>query len=148
MFACGDIVVCFEDVCAVSLRVAIQHPPREHDQTPAVPRGVNDLAFPVIITKQLFVDFRQRFEEFRLKQIVSDSAERFLRDVAVSFCGPCVPVSDPVVVVANDDGIVGQIQQARLLGELLFVALALAQIDDGGLVEQGAICYRRGDRCT
>ena len=85
---------------------------------------------------------------FRLEQIVGHFAERFLRHVAVSFCGACVPVSDSVVCVANDDGVVGQIQQARLLGELLFVALAFAQINDGSLVEQGAICYRRADRCT
>ena len=75
-------------------------------------------------------------------------AQCFLSRVAVNFCRAFVPVSDPVVFVANNDGIFAQIQQPRLLGQTLFVALALGQIDDGGLIEQGAISRRRSDRCA
>ena len=116
IFARSDIVVCFEDIRAVSSRIAVNRPAREHDQTAVVPRGVNDLALPVIITKQFLVDFRQRLGVFRFQQIVDHSAKRFLRRVTVKFCCPSVPVSDPIVCIANDDGVVSQIQQPRLLG--------------------------------
>src|SRR5437660_2652693 len=35
-FACGDVVVCFQHVRAVSLRIAVQCPTREHGQASAV----------------------------------------------------------------------------------------------------------------
>src|SRR5206468_12100441 len=83
-----------------------------------------------------------------LQQVVRFFSGRFLPFVGIDFWRSFVPVGNPVVRVANEDGIVAQIQQARLLRELLFVALALAQIDNGGLKEQGAISCRRGDRRT
>ena len=144
-FARSDIVVCFQDIHAISLRVAVKRPAREHGQTAAVPRGMNDLAFPVISTKQLLVDLRQRLGMFRFQQIVGHLAECFLWRVAVNFCCASVPINDPIICVPNEDGVIGQIEQARLFGELLFVAFALAQIDNGGLKEQRAVSRRRSD---
>ena len=52
-------------------------------------------------------------------------AERFRQRVAVDFRRPFIPISNPIVYIANDDRIVAQIQQSRLVGQLLFVAPAL-----------------------
>ena len=51
-------------------------------------------------------------------------AQRFLSRIAVKLRRPFVPVGDPFVSVANDDGIVAQIEKPRLLAKLLFVTLA------------------------
>ena len=71
------------------------------------------------------VNSGQRLGVFCLQQIVANFAEHFRQRVPVNFRRPFVPVSNPIVYIANDDRIVAQIQQSRLLGQLLFVALAL-----------------------
>src|SRR5205809_2307021 len=40
-FAFGDIIVCFQNVRAVSLRIAVQRPPREHGHASAIAPRVN-----------------------------------------------------------------------------------------------------------
>ena len=62
---------------------------------------------------------------FRFQQIMAHLAERFRQRVAVDFRRPFVPISNPIVYIANDDRIVAQIEQPRLLGQLLFVTLTL-----------------------
>ena len=79
---------------------------------------------------------------------MADFSDRFRQRVAVNFRCPFVPIRNSIVCIANDDRIVAQIQQPRLLGQLLFVTFALRQIDDGGLVEQSAISRGRGNLRT
>ena len=69
-------------------------------------------------------------------------AQRFFSRIAIKFRRPFVPVGDPIVFVANDDGVSAQIQQPRLLGQLSFMVFAFAQIQDGSLVEQRAVLHR------
>src|SRR4030095_3239319 len=52
------IVVCFQNIRALALLIAVQHPAREHDNPHAVVSRVNRFALPVVIAKQLLVDFR------------------------------------------------------------------------------------------
>jgi len=59
-----------------------------------------------------------------------------------------IPISDPIILVANDDGVVAQVEQARLLGQLLFMLLALAQIHDRGLVKPRSVSRCRSNRRT
>ena len=124
-FAFGDIIVGFQNVPAVSLRIAVQRPAREHGNPPAVASRVNEFPLPVIIPEQLLINSGQRLGVFCFQQIMAHFAERFLQRVAVDFRRPFVPVSNPIVYIANDDRIVAQIKQPRLLGQLLFVTLAL-----------------------
>ena len=127
------------------MRIVVQDPARKHGQASAVAASVSDFAFPSVLTKQLLVDFRQPRRKFCFQQMVYYFAQCFVSRIAIKFRRPFVPVGDPIVFVANNDGVVGQIQQARLFGELLFVAFALAQIDNGGLKEQRAVSRRRSD---
>src|SRR5215211_7354641 len=48
-FAIADIIICFQNICPVSLRIAVQRPAREHGQAFAVAPPMNDFALPVVI---------------------------------------------------------------------------------------------------
>src|SRR6266404_3853764 len=66
-------------------------------------------------------------------------AQGFFSRVAVNFFGALVPVSDPVLYVTNDDGVVAQVQQSRLFGEPFFLVLAFSKIDNRRLIRLDAV---------
>ena len=121
----GDIAVCFQNRRTLSLRIAVQRPARQHGNPPAVTSRVNEFSLPVSVPEQLLIDFGQQLRVFCFQQIMAHLAERFRQRVTVHFRRPFIPISNPIVRIANDDRIVAQIEQPRLLGQLLFVTLAL-----------------------
>ena len=98
---------------------------RENTVIRSVTSRVNEFALPMIIPEQLLINSGQRLGMFCFQQIMAHLAECFRQRVAVDFRRPFVPITNPIVYIANDYRIVAQIKQPRLLGQSLFVTLAL-----------------------
>jgi hypothetical protein len=108
----------------------------------AVARSVGQLALPVAVGEQGALDLVGG-GQLGVQQLVDDAAERGGAAVAVDALGAAVPVGDGAVEVADDDGVVGEVEELGLLaqggglgGDLTLAAVLLGAVggdaDDHG----------------
>ena len=112
--ALGDVGAGHQDRSRVSYGVAVQHPAGRDNDPLAVATTMHHIAEPAIIPVKFVYNLVQRFRKLCLQQFVRDFAKRFLAAPTVQFFGAMVPVYDPVLRVADKDGVVTQVQQTRL----------------------------------
>src|SRR6516162_2931829 len=117
-FARSYIGVRFKNRYRLAARIAAERPATHHDHFAAVLAPVNEFAAPSAIALQFFANISKRPWMLCAQQFVCYSAERLLGRIAVEFAGATIPVDDPVPPVANENRVVGEIQQASLLGQL------------------------------
>src|SRR5271157_2966779 len=85
---------------------------------------MHELAFPAACAHQRFLDLIKGHREDRLKQLVSNLANRFVDRPAIQLFGAAVPVLYRPFHIADKDGVVRQTEEFRLLPQ---GGLALAQ---------------------
>jgi hypothetical protein len=93
---------------------------------------VDELAFPPAGAHELILDRFARQREYRMQQLVRNLAERLLAGPPISFLGDSVPIGDGLVEIADENGLMRDIEQAPALPRRYL----------GHLVEQGEV---RGD---
>ena len=103
--------------------VALQGPAAGHDETPSVARGMHQFAFPASGAHQLRHDVVERRGELGLQQLGGLAPDRLLRPPAVELGRRAVPVGDDVILVAHEDRVVREVEQARMLAQRLDRAL-------------------------
>src|SRR5262249_7444845 len=113
--ALGDVIVRCEDCRRPSLLVSSQGPAGRYDQPSSVSPALLEFAVPAPGAQQLSVNLLNRRRIDRLQKLVSALTDRFLRRPAIQFLSSLIPVSDEVAHIADENGIVCEIQQAGLL---------------------------------
>ena len=71
------------------------------------------------VLQQLRADLVDRRRKNRLQKLVRSLADGLLRRPPVQLLSATIPVGDDVVHIADENRVVGEIQQAGLLGSLL-----------------------------
>ena len=115
--ALGDVIVRLEHGDGLAVLVALQDPPARYADLGAVAFAVNQLAFPPAAAQELGIDFCQRRREDRLHQPMRDPPEGLLPGPAVQLRRGAIPIGDRIAHVADEDGVVREIEQARLLAQ-------------------------------
>src|ERR1700726_770223 len=123
--ALSDIVVRFHDGCRLRLFAAPQRPSAPPQHLGAVSFRSLELAFPTPRTKQLRADVFDWRRKNGAQKFMRPFPNRFFCCEPVQLLGPPVPVRDEVVHVADEDGVMREIEQAGLLGSLLNFQLEL-----------------------
>jgi len=62
---------------------------------------------------------------------MADAADGFCGRPSVEFRGPLIPIADASIHPAHDDGVITQVQQSRLLGNLFSGLLAFGDVGVG-----------------
>ena len=118
--ALGDVVVRLENRQDPPVGAAPQGPAAgHHDRRPIAPR-VDELTLPAPRASQLGHDLVERGGEDRPRAGVRHGADGLRLRPPVELFRTAVPVGDDVVLVANEDGVVRQIEERRLLTERFF----------------------------
>jgi hypothetical protein len=84
---------------------------------------VPELAFPTPRPQQLGFDVSNRRRKNSLKEVVGSLPDHLLCCPSVHFLRPTIPVSNDSVHIADENGVVCEIQQARLLCSLRYFGL-------------------------
>src|SRR5208337_314254 len=92
---------------------------------------MHELAFPAARAHQLFLDLLEGHREDRLKQLVSNLANRFVGRPAIQLFGASVPVVENSVHSPHINRVMRQTEKISLLPNSLFDALARGDIADG-----------------
>lgn len=72
---------------------------------------MHDLTVPTPRRQNLSFDLRKRNGEYRLQQVVDDPAKRLLRRPSIQLLGAPIPKFEDAVHIANENGVVGEIQK-------------------------------------
>ena len=143
VLALGDVVVRLEDRGGPPGRPGPQGPPAgHHDRRPVAP-GVDELAFPASGARQLGHDVGERGGKDRPHPGVRHRPDRLRPRPPVELLRAAVPVGDDVLLVADEDGVVGEIEQRGLIPECLFHARPGRDL---GLQSRIAVRELRGPR--
>src|ERR1700738_3132873 len=110
----------------MSLLVAYPGPATFDDDGAAIPAGLHELSFPLAIARDPGLDGGEVDGEARLEQDMTDPAQSLPLGPAVEFLGPRIPEGHAARGVADEDGVVGEIEQIRLQADLLCLLEALA----------------------
>src|ERR1700680_3343492 len=115
VFALGDIIAGLHDDGGPPLLVAPQRPPARHDHHGSVCFGVLELAIPASRSQQLRADVLEWRRKSGPQEVVRRPSDRVLLCPAVQLQSAPIPVSDVVLHITDEDGVVREIQQAGLL---------------------------------
>src|SRR5207244_349785 len=116
-----------------------------HRDARPVTLGVNELALPTAAAAQRVGDALERFGERGLQKLVGDLADRLRGLPSVELLRAAVPVRDDVVHVADEDGVVREVEKAGLLAQRFLALLALeGDARDLGEAVDHAVLVRRG----
>src|SRR3954462_11334166 len=114
-FARGDVVVRLEDSYRLFRFIALQRPSTRYRDLGAIAAGMNQFSFPPASLEQDGIYFLERRWEGGLGEFVSDTADGLFARPTVAFLGASIPVGDNVVHVADEDGVVREIEETCLL---------------------------------
>ena len=106
----------------------MQRPSARDRYWSSIAARVNQFSFPAASLKQFGVYFLERLRESCLRELVRDATESFRPRPAVAFFRTAIPVGDDVVHVANEDGIMRQIEKTGMLAQSVFGSLALGNL--------------------
>ena len=124
--AIGNVVAGNQHHCRPSPSVPLQRPAAGHEDRCAIPSVIDKLAFPSADTQQFVLDLVERQRRNVLPEFRPDPTHRFGALPAIQFLGTATPIGDHIVVeAAGDDGIMGQIEEARPLAQRRLRRLAL-----------------------
>ena len=111
LLSLGDVVGRNEMGDGIARRVALQRPPScDGDVRPVAP-SVDELALPSARAEQSRRDVPEGLGPDGLQQLVRDLAERLVGRPSEQVLCAAIPVADSAVHVADEHGIVRQIQQ-------------------------------------
>jgi hypothetical protein len=134
----GDVAVYLDDGVRPAGRVPAHRLPAVHEDRPAVGTAVAQFAGPQAGDEQRGVDLAP-VAGGRVEQGGGAHAEQFRARAPVQRLGRSVAVRDPVLGVADQDGVVGQVEQGELAferhdvrGEVPVGALAVGHVGDDG----------------
>src|ERR1700760_1791904 len=74
-----------------------------------------ELTFPASGTQDLSLDLFERRRKDGLEQIIGNFPERLLRRPTVQFLGGTVPIPEYALHIPNQDAVMREVQQVRLL---------------------------------
>jgi hypothetical protein len=120
--ALGDVVVRLEDRGGPAGGGAPQRPAARHHHRGRVTPGVDELAFPAPGAGQLGHDVGERGGEDGLQAAMGHRAHRLRLGPSVHLLRPAIPVDDDVLLVADEDRVVGQVEELGLLPQRLLDA--------------------------
>src|SRR6478672_4750035 len=104
----------------LSSAVALKRPAaRDHDRR-TVGAGLLNLPVPAVVPQQLGVDDSERYWELRLQELVSVLSDCLVRRPPEQLFGSPIPVGNDVVHVPDEDAVVREVEQARLLGSFRY----------------------------
>jgi hypothetical protein len=113
--AVGDVAIdLHQRVRRVRALAALDRPPARNDDRAAVAPDVRQFAFPVAVCGDVGVNGSGGRREFGLQQVAQHAAGGLFGRPAIGLLGAAVPEYHPVVLVAHDDGVVGEVEQVRL----------------------------------
>ena len=138
LLAQGDVVVGLQDRPRLAMLIVLQRPAARHHRLAAVGLGVDELTVPAAGLQQFRLDLLDRRREDGLHEPMRHLAHRFLGRPPVELLGRAVPVGDDVGHVAHEDGVVGEIQQARLFAQRGLGVLAGGDVDHDAPEPAGA----------
>src|SRR3977135_3607438 len=136
--ALGVAVVRFEGGYSVAAPVGLQGPAARHHDLCTVPLRMGEFPLPPAGAEQLRIDFCQRLGEARLQDLVTGFVDRLLAVPSVESLGTAIPVGDGVGHIPNENRVMREVEEARLLAQHPFGLLAL----DGDAREMGDLLYQ------
>ena len=110
----GNIGIDLQPSQGIALRTSPKSPAAVYGDAAAVPSSVYEFAFPVPLPHQHFSDLFKWNGEFRLQQHAQPIFQGFLFRPAVQAFSTFVPVRDSAIEAADEDSVIGQIQQPGL----------------------------------
>src|SRR5260221_8910788 len=113
--ALGDVIVRFQDRSGPSQLVSPQRASAGYYDLGSVSLGLLEFAVPASGAQHLCANLLNRRRKDRPQKLVSALADRFLRRPAVQLLSSAIPVSDDVAHIADENRVVGKIQQVGLL---------------------------------
>jgi hypothetical protein len=119
----------------------MHHPLRRHGQDRTVLAPVGHLPFPAAVTDQVGLNPRQRLGKLRVQQDMTDVAQGLVLGKSVHLFGSAVPIDDPILGRAHQDG--SQVQQLGLLAQHAFALPELLVARRQFLVERGQLFVGR-----
>jgi hypothetical protein len=122
VFAGRDVPVDLQESKQGPVRPALRRPAALHDDGPPVGAAVGKLAVPAAIPGRAGLDAGHRLGKLRAEQVVGFAADRLSPGEAMGIRGACVPVRDLPVQGADENRVVGQLQQRSLARDDLFPA--------------------------
>src|SRR5439155_25005125 len=93
-------------------------PAASRDDRASIPPLLDKLTLPASFPEELRLDVLERFGKFRAQDVLRVFSQNFFFGPAIEAGRAAVPVSDPVIQTANQNGVVGQIQQFSLSAAL------------------------------
>ena len=112
----GTAVVVDPTVPAVvATFVPPQRPSARHDDGVAISLGMNEFTLPTAGPEQLRCNFVQRCRKDSLQQFMSDSADCIVPAPAVELLSARIPVSYDIIHVTDENSVVSQIKEVRLV---------------------------------
>ena len=146
----GDVGVRLQHRDRPSGGVVLQHVPAVHDHVPVVAVPVPQLPDPQAVALQRALDLDDR-GRFGAQQLVRLAAERLGRGVPVDRLSGRVPERDPAGHVADQEGVLGQVEQRGQLAqqpgrvELLAQGLVRAAVGRLQVLHQAGVVDRHRD---
>ena len=125
----GDVVVRIQDRNGPAVHIALQRPPACDDDLCAVRPGLCEFPLPSSGAQELCADLLERTRKGRAQKLTGALADGLLRRPPQGLLRAAVPVGDHVVHVADEDRVVGEIEQARLARELVAREAAKVVLD-------------------
>src|ERR1700730_7204488 len=120
-----NVVIGLENRSGQSPLVSLQRPAtRNHDLRPISLR-MYELSFPAPGAEQLLIDFYQWRGKDRLCELMRDFVHGLLSGPSIKLFGTAIPIGDDVEHIAHEDRVVCEVEEAGLLAQERFGALAL-----------------------
>src|SRR6266850_1295223 len=113
--ALGDVIISLQNSDGVARVVKLQRPSARRHKLHAVSPRVCELSLPAARAEQLLINFFKRFGENRFHELVRDIADGLFPLPSVPFLGAAIPVCDDIIHITDENGVMCEVEQARLL---------------------------------
>src|ERR1043166_2186336 len=128
VFAGRNVVIGLEDRGRTALGVAIQRPAGVDDDARSGASSLDQFPIPTVVPFENGQDFSARLQIQRLEQLVLDAPDGLLRAPAIKGFGAMRPITDAVIEVADDNGIVAEVKQPGQLGQVLLAQFVIGDV--------------------
>ena len=128
--ALGNVLIQFE--YRLMGAIELQSPRASHRNQRTIAAVAQRFPLPVAFAEELRANVFQRLRELRFEQAMGHLAHDFLLTPAVEPLRAVVPVRDAVLAISDKNGLVGQIEDKRLVAQEFFGFFAIRDVNDGG----------------
>src|SRR5215210_4550909 len=113
----GYVAVDLKDRRRLAVVVPLQYPTARYHGLRAVAFGVYEFAFPVSLAKELGLYLFQRLREPLFQQRKAAFPHSLFPAPTIRILRTAIPEGDRAVHIADQDGIMGEVEQSRLLAQ-------------------------------